>query len=95
MLEAMAAGLPLVVSDVGGVSEAVEEDGQFALKVPPGNVVELAAALRALIEDPGRRTAFAASARRRVAAKFGSEAMMSELTRVYEQAAATERTLRA
>jgi glycosyltransferase involved in cell wall biosynthesis len=86
MLEAMAAALPLVVTDVGGVSQ-VAADCHCVVKVPPGDAPALREALRLLIEDPDRRSALAASARRRVLAKFSNEAMMRELTRVYEQSA--------
>jgi glycosyltransferase involved in cell wall biosynthesis len=47
-LEALAAGVPLVASDVGGVRAAV---GEAALVVPPGNPAALAAALRQVFDD--------------------------------------------
>jgi glycosyltransferase involved in cell wall biosynthesis len=51
-LEAMAAGVPLVASAVGGVPAAV---GDAAWLVPPGRADLLAEALRAALADPGRR----------------------------------------
>jgi glycosyltransferase involved in cell wall biosynthesis len=47
-IEAMATGVPLVASDVGGVREVV---GQAALLVPPGDPAALAAALRVVLDD--------------------------------------------
>jgi glycosyltransferase involved in cell wall biosynthesis len=61
IIEAMAAGLPCVVSDVGGVPELVV-DGETGLLVPPSDPPALAAALGRLAADPAlRRTLGAAS----------------------------------
>jgi glycosyltransferase involved in cell wall biosynthesis len=54
ILEAMAAGLPVVASDVGGVPEAVV-DGETGLLVPPGDPASLAAAIERLLEDASLR----------------------------------------
>jgi glycosyltransferase involved in cell wall biosynthesis len=51
ILEAMAARLPVVASNVGGVSEVVV-DGDTGLLVPPGDPQSLAAAIERLLEDP-------------------------------------------
>ncbi len=50
ILEAMAAGLPVVATDVGGVAEAVQH-GETGLLVPPGNPLALAEALDLLLRD--------------------------------------------
>jgi glycosyltransferase involved in cell wall biosynthesis len=65
LLEAQAAGLPVVAGASGGVSGIIA-DGQTGLLVPPGDAAAFAAALRLLIGDPGRRAAIGASARARV-----------------------------
>ncbi len=65
LLEAMAAGLPIVATRVGGVPDAVGED---ALLVPYGEPDALAAALSELLGDPGRRRRLADRARERVRA---------------------------
>lgn len=52
-VEAMAAGLPVVASDAGGVREIV--DPQTGVLAPPNDVESLSAALHALIQDPSRR----------------------------------------
>ena len=51
VLEALASGVPVVSTDVGGVPFIVR-DGHTALLVPPGNPVAMAAALRRLLDNP-------------------------------------------
>jgi glycosyltransferase involved in cell wall biosynthesis len=66
VMEAMAAGLPVVATRVGGVPEMVD-DGRTGLLVPPGNPGALAAGIRTLLEDRNLRTRFGEEGRRRVA----------------------------
>jgi glycosyltransferase involved in cell wall biosynthesis len=87
MLEAMAAGLPLVVSDVSGVGEAFGDD-ECGIRVPPGEAPALAAAIRLLADQPQRRRDLGIAAKRRVAAEFDVQAMTARLASVYEQALA-------
>lgn len=54
----MAFGMPMVVSDVGGIGEVAREHG-VARTVPPGDAAELASALTELAEDPAARRALA------------------------------------
>lgn len=65
LLEAAAAGVPIVATAVGGTPEIVE-DGQSARLIPPGDPRALAAALVELHGDASLRRRFAAAARRRV-----------------------------
>jgi D-inositol-3-phosphate glycosyltransferase len=67
LLEAMAAGLPIVASKVGGIPEVVEE-GQTALLTPPGDVGALCAALRQLVEDGDLRARLGRAGRQRAQA---------------------------
>lgn len=67
--KAMAAGLPIVTTQVEGLTELVQ-DGKNGLVVEPGNQMELAQALQALIEDPARRFALGEGARRVAEAEF-------------------------
>jgi glycosyltransferase involved in cell wall biosynthesis len=62
MLEAMAWGLAPVVSAVGGIPEVVT-DGDNGLLVDPGDVPQLARAIRRLVDDPGLVSRLGAAAR--------------------------------
>ena len=65
LLEAQAAGLPVVAGAVGGVPSIVRQ-GHTGLLAPPGNVDAFAAAMRALVEGPPLRDVMAAAARENV-----------------------------
>jgi glycosyltransferase involved in cell wall biosynthesis len=69
ILEAMAAGLPVVATDVGGVAESVI-DGETGLLVPPGDPGALAAALDRLLTDGALRLGLGAAGRERVRRHF-------------------------
>jgi glycosyltransferase involved in cell wall biosynthesis len=84
MLEAMAAGLPIVISDVSGVAQVIGND-EYGLRVPAGDPAALAQAIRALADHPEKRAALGAAARERVIAKFSMQAMLGELSRLYEE----------
>ncbi|MGY1680941.1 glycosyltransferase family 4 protein [Geodermatophilus sp. SYSU D01176] len=64
LTEALASGLPVVASDVGGIPEVVRH-GVTGLLLPPGDVDALAAALDRLVADPGLRARLSAGARAR------------------------------
>ncbi len=82
LLEAMAAGVPVVATDVGDVRDAV--DGTVAL-VPPEDPAALAAAIRGLA-DPGRRAEAARAARRRAVDALSEEGMLTATAQVYAAA---------
>jgi glycosyltransferase involved in cell wall biosynthesis len=84
MLEAMAAGLPLVTSDVSGASQVVG-DNEYGLKVPAADAAALAGAIAGLADAPERRRALGAAARERVLQHFSARAMLAELSRLYEE----------
>ena len=63
LLEAQAAGLPVVAGRTGGVPDVVR-DGVGGLLTPVGDAVAFAAAVEALLRDPDRRRAMGDAARR-------------------------------
>lgn len=77
ILEAMAAGLPVVATAVSGNPEAVE-DGITGLLVPPESAAALADALIALLADPERRRAMGEAARARIAERFSIDRIAAE-----------------
>ncbi|MBD3162427.1 MAG: glycosyltransferase, partial [Candidatus Eisenbacteria bacterium] len=85
LLEAMAAGLPVIASDVDGIPEAVSE-GKDGLLVPPRDPAALARAILGLLRDPDRAARLGAAARRTVETRFTLDRMVRETERVYEEA---------
>jgi glycosyltransferase involved in cell wall biosynthesis len=76
-LEAMAMGLPVVLSRIGGAAEMVEV-GQSGFLYAPGNVTELAAHLAALAGDEGLARGMGLAAATRVQRRFGFARMLDE-----------------
>lgn len=68
LLQAMAAGLPCIAADVGGIPEALS-DGSGML-VTPGDAASLAAAMERMIAEPGLAARLGAAARHRAAGRF-------------------------
>src|SRR6185437_2247036 len=66
IVEAMAASLPVVATDVGGNAEAVK-DGVTGLVVPPEDADALAAAISQLLTDPAKAKSMGAAGKQRVA----------------------------
>jgi len=81
-LEAMQAGLPVAITDVGGAGEAIVA-GESGELVPPRNPAALAGALARLVADPERARAMGEAARRRVEERFGLSRMVDETLGVY------------
>jgi glycosyltransferase involved in cell wall biosynthesis len=84
VLEAMAAGKPVVATRVGGVEEAIV-DGATGLLVRSGNAGELAAAIRWILADPQRARAMGEAGRERVNRHFTADRMVSKTVDLYEQ----------
>jgi glycosyltransferase involved in cell wall biosynthesis len=82
MLEAMACELPVVVTDVGGVREALS-DGVEGIVVPPRDPAALAAALERLRLDPELRRRMGSAGRRRVHAEFTLEQQLDQFEDFY------------
>ncbi len=85
VIEAMASGLPVVATAVGGVPELVEP-GATGLLAAPGDTVAFAESLQALAHDAPRRQEFASRARER-AQRFGARAMIESYAQLFERLA--------
>jgi L-malate glycosyltransferase len=93
VLEAMAAGVPVVATSVGGTPEIVD-DGVTGLLVPPRDAEALAHAISSLLADPARRLAIGEAGRRRVEERFSLEAMVRATEQLYERLLREAGTLR-
>jgi glycosyltransferase involved in cell wall biosynthesis len=83
IVEAMAASLPVVATNVGGNAEAVE-DGVTGSIVPVDDPVALSAAITRLISNPSQAKAMGEAGRNLVMEKFTTEAMMSKIAACYK-----------
>jgi glycosyltransferase involved in cell wall biosynthesis len=83
VLEAMAAGKPVVATAIRGTDEAVV-DGETGLLVPPGDASALARAVRTLLSDRVYASRLAAAGRRRARERFSAESMVERVSGLYE-----------
>jgi glycosyltransferase involved in cell wall biosynthesis len=83
LVEAMAAGVPVVATAVGGSVDAVAE-GETGFLVPPRNAGALALALRRLAEDPALRATFGSAARERARTMYGAAPALRALQSMYD-----------
>ena len=81
-LEAAATGTPLVTSNVGGLGEAVI-NGQTGVSFAPRDVAGLAAAVRAVLDDPAAAQRRAVAARERLTSDFDWHTVAEETAQVY------------
>jgi glycosyltransferase involved in cell wall biosynthesis len=85
LLEAMAAGLPVVASRTGGIPEIID-DGITGTLVPPGNPMALAEALRNLVDDRARCERMGHQGRQRIERFFSMGVWVDALSDVYRNA---------
>ncbi len=90
VLEGMAAGLPMVVTGVGGNPEAVV-DGVTGLVVPARDPRALGRAVLALARDPARRAAMGEAGRRRAEDSFSVDSCVDRYERLYAALTAGDR----
>jgi glycosyltransferase involved in cell wall biosynthesis len=83
-LEGMRAGLPVVVSDVGGAAEAVIE-GVTGFTIPLGDVERLRERIRSLVDDPVLRQTMGQAARERYESEFTFDRMFEQNVAIYKE----------
>ncbi len=83
-VEAMAMGVPVVVADVPGVREVID-DGREGLLVEPLIASDLADKLRTVLDDPELARRMGAAARRRAEERYGLATVTGQLLRLYER----------
>jgi sugar transferase (PEP-CTERM/EpsH1 system associated) len=84
ILEAMASGLPVVATRVGGNAELVDE-GRTGALVPAADVEAMAAALAAMAADPSRAAAQGRAGRLEVERRFSMQAMVAAYQGLYDR----------
>jgi glycosyltransferase involved in cell wall biosynthesis len=82
-LEAMACGVPVLASAVGGLTDTVV-DGVTGVHVPPRRPAVLTAALKMLLADPVKRTFMGAAGRDRVESRYPWSVIAAQTARIYE-----------
>ncbi len=82
IIEAMAASLPVVATNVGGNAEAVK-DGISGFLVPPEDPAALSAAIARLLADPSQAKVMGIAGKALAAENFTTEAMMTRITTAY------------
>lgn len=83
LLEAMAAGCPVVASDVGNIGEILS--GEAGLLVPAGEIDELAKAITRVLSDEKTMNAFAVKGLERVAEKYSSPVMCQQYHTIFRE----------
>jgi sugar transferase (PEP-CTERM/EpsH1 system associated) len=83
ILEAMATGLPVVATRVGGNPELISEN-LTGMMVPPSDPIAMADAIRVYFLNPDMRTTHGREGRRKVESCFSMEAMVSRYLNVYD-----------
>jgi len=83
IIEAMTAGLPVVATDVGGVSELVEE-GVTGFLIPEGDSEALADRLIRLVDDPDAGGRMGAEGRRRAVRRFAKDRLVRDMVAIYD-----------
>jgi phosphatidylinositol alpha-mannosyltransferase len=89
LVEAMAAGVPVVATDIPGYREVVR-DGVDGLLVPPNDATALASAIRRVLSEPALASALASAGRTR-AETYSWDAVVPRLEAVYDRVLAGTR----
>jgi glycosyltransferase involved in cell wall biosynthesis len=86
VIEAAAAGVPMIATNVGGIPEIFGPDAGL---LPPGDPVRLADAIVSALDDPGRASAQANRLRERARTRFSRDAMVDQVLAAYGDAMRT------
>jgi len=84
VLEAAAAGLPVIATQVGGIPEIIEH-GASGLLVPPGDKQALVAAVRQFLKDPPFAARLGRAGQQRVRSRFSFDSVIAQLRLLYNQ----------
>jgi glycosyltransferase involved in cell wall biosynthesis len=84
LIESLAAGVPVVSTDVGGVGDVVASD-QFGFVAPPGDPDALAAAVSLLLPDPGRRSVMGKLGRTSIMERYGIDRLLDDIETLYRE----------
>jgi glycosyltransferase involved in cell wall biosynthesis len=84
LLEALASGVPIVSTDVGGIPEIIES-GKTGMLVPKGSAKALAERIMELLLDPARAMALALNGREMVRTRFPAQKMIKATEQVYKE----------
>ncbi len=84
LIESMAAGQPVVATNVDQVSELVR-DAYNGLLIPPGDVIALSHALERLLRDPDLRSTLGTNARRTIETRFSMKEAVARYRRIYQE----------
>src|SRR5882672_7051780 len=90
VMEAMAAGAPVVATAVGGTPELIE-DGETGFLIPPANPEALAERIEYALSHPGPARLIARRGRRFIIERFGMERMVAAVERLYDEVISTSR----
>lgn len=93
LIEAQAAAIPVVATDVGGVRSAVR-DGESGRLAPPDGIDRLAAAVTELIDDPSLRERMGAAGRAHVTSLYTLERLTADHAALYGELLASRRASR-
>lgn len=86
MLEAMAAGLPMIATAVGGTREVIGENNTYGIVVPPADAEALALAIERLLMNPALARSMAESGAGHVRSHYSVVSQVRQLEAIYQQA---------
>jgi glycosyltransferase involved in cell wall biosynthesis len=83
VMEAQAAGLPVIASRIGGIPSLID-DGQNGLLVNPGRAEELSQAIIRVLSDPDLAKLLGTQAREKAVSEYGVDKMAEKIIKIYE-----------